>query len=129
MTLTKRVIPMNNLQKTSAVGAMVLLSLSAIPAQAHLFSATELVAGYELSMAEATCGADKAKTEGAAGKTAEGKCGEGKCGEGKCGGDKAMATTDKAAEGKCGEAKCGADKAAPEKAADKATEGKCGGAF
>ena len=124
MTLTKRVIPMNNMQKTSAVGAMVLLSLSAIPAQAHLFSATELVAGYELSMAEATCGADKAKTEGAADKAKEGKCGEGKCG-----GDKAMATTDKAAEGKCGEAKCGADKAAPEKAADKATEGKCGGAF
>lgn len=124
MTFTKRVIPMNNMQKTSAVGAMVLLSLSAIPAQAHLFSATELVAGYELSMAEATCGADKAKTDGAADKAKEGKCGEGKCG-----GDKAMATTDKATEGKCGEAKCGADKSAPEKAADKATEGKCGGAF
>ncbi|MFN6969524.1 MAG: hypothetical protein ACK4NN_01605 [Rheinheimera sp.] len=117
-----------NRKMTTAVGVFVLGSLSSIGAvQAMDFSATELAGGYQLAVTEASCGADKTKTDD---KAKEAKCGadkaqtaekakEGKCGEGKCGGDKAAVkdkakdTTEKAKEGKCGEGKCG--------------EGKCGG--
>jgi uncharacterized low-complexity protein len=125
-----------NRKVTTAVGVFVLGSLSSMgTAQAIDFSATELSGGYQLAATEASCGADKAKTDdkakeakcgadkakATAEKATEGKCGEGKCGEGKCGADKATAaakdqakdTTEKAKEGKCGEGKCG--------------EGKCGG--
>ncbi|WP_306518749.1 hypothetical protein [Rheinheimera sp.] len=116
-----------NKKVVSAVGVLVLGSITTA-VSATTFQATELAAGYQLSAAEAACGADKAKTDD---KSKEAKCGadkaatadkakEGKCGEGKCGGDKMAdkatdkaATTDKAKEGKCGEGKCG--------------EGKCGG--
>lgn len=120
---------MMNKKVVSAMGALMLGSIAvANNANAATFQATELAAGYQLSAAEAACGADKAKTDD---KSKEAKCGadkaatadkakEGKCGEGKCGGDKAAdkttdkaATADKAKEGKCGEGKCG--------------EGKCGG--
>lgn len=103
---------MNKMQKTSALGAMVLASMAAVsvPAHAQLFQAAELVAGYELAATEAACGGDKAKTDGAADKAKEGKCGEGKCG-----GDKAAAGTDKAKEGKCG--------------GDKSKEASCGGSI
>ncbi|WP_333797675.1 HvfA family oxazolone/thioamide-modified RiPP metallophore [Rheinheimera sp.] len=120
---------MNMLHKkvVSAVGVLVLGSISTA-ASANTFQATELAAGYQLSAAEASCGADKVKTDGKskeakcgadkADKAKEGKCGEGKCGEGKCGAEKmadkaADKATDKTKEGKCGEGKCG--------------EGKCGG--
>lgn len=125
---------MMNKKVVSAMGGLMLSSIAvASNAGAATFQATELTAGYQLSAAEAACGADKAKTDdkskeakcgadkaATADKAKEGKCGEGKCGEGKCGGDKAAdkttdkaATADKAKEGKCGEGKCG--------------EGKCGG--
>jgi uncharacterized low-complexity protein len=111
---------MNTTQRkvVSTVGAFVLGSLATVStANATGFQATELVAGYQLAAMEASCGADKAKTDDKA-KAAD-KAKEGKCGEGKCGGDKAADkekakdTTEKATEGKCGEGKCG--------------EGKCGG--
>lgn len=121
---------MMNKKVVSAMGALMLSSIAvANNANAATFQATEMAAGYQLSAAEAACGADKAKTDdknkeakcgadkaATSDKAKEGKCGEGKCGEGKCGGDKAAdkaATADKAKEGKCGEGKCG--------------EGKCGG--
>jgi len=121
----------NNRKMTTAVGVFVLGSLSSIGAvQAMDFNAAELSGGYQLAATEASCGADKTKSDD---KAKEAKCGadkakagaekakEGKCGEGKCGGDKAKDaakdkakdTTEKAKEGKCGEGKCG--------------EGKCGG--
>lgn len=125
---------MMNKKVVLAMGGLMLSSIAVTGnASAATFQATELAAGYQLSAAEAACGADKAKTDdknkeakcgadkaATADKAKEGKCGEGKCGEGKCGGDKAAdkasdkaATADKAKEGKCGEGKCG--------------EGKCGG--
>lgn len=106
---------MNNSNKT--LNALVLASLATLTAgSSAAFAATTLDTGYEVAALEASCGADKKKTE----QTDKAK--EGKCGEGKCGGDKAKDDTaagDKAAdakakEGKCGEGKCG--------------EGKCGGA-
>jgi len=117
-----------NRKMVTAVGAFVLGSMATVgAANATGFQATELVAGYQLAAMEASCGADKTKTDD---KAKEGKCGEGKCGEGKCGGDKAKAgAADKAKEGKCGEGKCGGDKPkdAAKDTAEKAKEGKCGG--
>ena len=86
-----------------ALGAA--FALSAMGAQASVFQATDLGAGYMVASAD------------------EGKTGEAKCGEGKCGADK------KKADGKCGEKKaeghCGAD--AKHKAGEaKCGEGKCG---
>ncbi len=110
---------MKNMQQkmAAAMGTLLLSSIATVNAAESSFQAVELAAGYQLSAAEAACGADKKKTDD---KDIADKAKEGKCGEGKCGGDK-MADkaadktdkTDKAQEGKCGEGKCG--------------EGKCGG--
>lgn len=112
-------------QSNKTLNALVLASLATLAAgSTTTFAATEMAAGYEVAAMEASCGADKQKTENTD-KAKEGKCGEGKCGEGKCGGDKAAAADGKAKEGKCGEGKCGGDK---KDAAAKGKEGKCGGA-
>ncbi len=105
---------MKNMQQkmAAAMGTLLLSSIATVNAAETSFQAVELAAGYQLSAAEAACGADKKKTDDK--DTAD------KAKEGKCGGDK-MADkaadkadkTDKAQEGKCGEGKCG--------------EGKCGG--
>lgn len=107
---------MSNSNKT--LNALVLASLATLTASSGaVFAATTLDTGYEAAAMEASCGADKNKTENTD-KVKEGKCGEGKCGEGKCGGDKAADAKDKSAEGKCG----------ADKKDGKAKEGKCGGA-
>ena len=107
-----------NRKMVTAVGVFVLGSMATVgAANATGFHATELTGGYQLAAMEASCGADKAKTDD--------KAKEGKCGEGKCGADKAKAA-DKAQEGKCGEGKCGADKAKAKDTTEKAKEGKCG---
>ena len=106
-------------QSNKTLNALVLASLATLTAgSTAAFAATEMAAGYEVAAMEASCGADKQKTENTD------KATEGKCGEGKCGGDNAAAD-DKAKEGKCGEGKCGGDK---KDAAAKGKEGKCGGA-
>lgn len=102
---------MSNSNKT--LNALVLASLATLTASSGaVFAATTLDTGYEAAAMEASCGADKNKTE------STDKAKEGKCGEGKCGGDKAADAKDKSAEGKCGADKKDA----------KAKEGKCGGA-
>lgn len=109
-----------------ALGAA--FALTGTMAQASVFHAADLGAGYMVAQAtpakggELKCGAECVAGLKAQGKSdkdakaacdkahAEGKCGgakaahEGKCGEGKCGGAK------KAEEGKCGEGKCGGKK-------------------
>ena len=82
-----------------ALGAA--FALSGMAAQASVFQATDLNAGYMVALA-----GDKAGES----KCGEGKCGEGKAGESKCGEDKAGESKcgeDKAGESKCGEGKCG----------------------
>jgi len=89
------------MKNKSTLNALVLASLATFTVgSSAAFAAVALDTGYEVAAMEASCGADKQKTE------STDKAKEGKCGEGKCGGDKAK-TSDKAKEGKCGEGKCG----------------------
>jgi uncharacterized low-complexity protein len=107
---TRNIVMKSNKTTAVAVSALVLGSLASlsVTANANPFSAEQLIAGYQLASAEASCGADKAKDK-------EAKCGEdkakdkeAKCGEGKCGGDKKDAKDkEKTKEAKCGEGKCG----------------------
>jgi len=94
-------------KKPLALALGAAFALTGAAAQASVFHAADLGAGYMVAAA----GEEKGK---------EGKCGEGKCGEGKCGGDKKAKH-----EGKCGEGKCGGDKKAKH-AEGKCGEGKCG---
>ncbi|WP_420465004.1 hypothetical protein [Panacagrimonas sp.] len=72
-------------------------ALTGLAAQASVFQATDLGAGYMVADAgEGKCGEGKC---GEGKKEGEAKCGEGKCGEGK-----------KEGEAKCGEGKCGESK-------------------
>ncbi|MDP5031482.1 MAG: hypothetical protein NWQ54_08075 [Paraglaciecola sp.] len=135
---------MNQIKKTaiaSTIGAVVIGSLASVSLQANAnpFEMQSLESGYMLSLAEGSCGGDKAaKVKDKEGKCGEGKCGgdkakamakdmkEGKCGEGKCGGDKAKAMAKDMKEGKCGEGKCGGDKAKAKVQDKMKKEGKCG---
>ena len=83
-------------KKPMAVVLGAAFALTGLAAQASVFEATDLGAGYMVADAH--------------GKDGEAKCGEGKCGE------------DKKGEAKCGEGKCGEDKAGESKCG----EGKCG---
>jgi len=89
---------MKQIKKTTiaaSIGAVVIGSLATISMQANAnpFGMQSLETGYMLSVAEGSCGGDKAKDE-----TKETK--EGKCGEGKCGGDKAKDAAKTMKEGK-----------------------------
>lgn len=97
-----------------AVGTLIVSSatLTTSATEMDLFSATDLVAGYQLTAGEGKCGEGKCGNDKTRNDTAK-KSHEGKCGEGKCGGDKATK------EGKCGEGKCGSS-------TNKTQEGKCG---
>lgn len=89
-------------KKPLAVVLGAAFALTGVAAQASVFQATDLGAGYMVAAA-----GDKA---------GEQKCGEGKCGEGKCGEKKGAEMGEKtghdkkAGEGKCGEGKCGEKK-------------------
>jgi uncharacterized low-complexity protein len=101
----------------AAIGAA--FALSGLAAQASVFQATDLGAGYmvaegeakaDAKAGEAKCGAAcvKSKTDGGM-KEADAKAACDKMAkEGKCGGDKA--TDAKKKDGKCGEGKCGGKK-------------------
>ena len=74
-------------KKPLAVVLGAAFALTGAAAQASVFQATDLGAGYMVAAA------------------GDDKTGEHKCGEGKCGADKK-----KEGEGKCGEGKCGEKK-------------------
>jgi uncharacterized low-complexity protein len=117
-------------KKPIALALSAAFAIGATGAQASVFQATDLGAGYMVA-----AGGDH--------KAGEGKCGEGKCGEGKCGEamfkkldansdgnvskDEFMKAHEKMkAEHKCGEGKCGGDKKANKTGEAKCGEGKCG---
>jgi uncharacterized low-complexity protein len=124
-------------KKPIALALSAAFAIGATGAQASVFQATDLGAGYMVA-----AGGDH--------KAGEGKCGEGKCGEGKCGEamfkkidangdgnvtkDEFMKAHEKMkaehakmkAEGKCGEGKCGEGKCGGDKKVNKTGEGKCG---
>ncbi|MGQ0698503.1 MAG: HvfA family oxazolone/thioamide-modified RiPP metallophore [Panacagrimonas sp.] len=87
-------------------------ALTGMAAQASVFQATDLGAGYMVAAAgDAKCG--------------EGKCGEGKkAGEAKCGEHKGSNCDKTAGVGKDGNCACGANKG--QKADGKCGEAKCG---
>lgn len=96
---------MNSTRKPLIAALGAAFALSGLSAQASVFQAADLGAGYMVASAGDEKSGEHKCGEGKCGeKKAEGACGEGKCGEGKCG--------EKKAEGSCGEGKCG--------------EGKCG---
>jgi uncharacterized low-complexity protein len=82
-------------KKPLAIVLGAAFALTGAAAQASVFQATDLGAGYMVASAgddksgEHKCGEGKCgdKKDGHK-KEGEGKCGEGKCGEGKCGGKK-----------------------------------------
>ena len=112
-------------KKPLALALGAAFALTGAAAQASVFQAADLGAGYMVAQ----------NTPAAPAKPAEGKCGEAKCGAacmkekttkgGMKEADAKAACEKMKMEGKCGEGKCGAEKKA--KTEGKCGEGKCGG--